>query len=182
MGSASSTIAVRTATPGDFAAVDALLARSYPRLLKADYPPSAIVLAVPLIARARPELLASGTYFVAEDAAGAIVGAGGWTGRGTRPARTAEDRGDSLAGRTGDVRHVVADDRCLRQGIGRAILTRVFDTARAEGLTSLACLSTRTAVPFYRALGFCSWGPAPEMVITLAPGVGLPVRPLRRFL
>ena len=54
------TLTLRHATPSDLAAVDALLARSYPRLLAADYPPSVLVTAVPIIARARPELLASG--------------------------------------------------------------------------------------------------------------------------
>jgi hypothetical protein len=37
------------------------------------------VLALPIISRARPELLASGTYFVALDGNGRMVGAGGWT-------------------------------------------------------------------------------------------------------
>ena len=60
-------IFLRVATPADLAAVDALLARSYPRLLAADYPPSVLVTALPLISRARPELLASGTYYVVED-------------------------------------------------------------------------------------------------------------------
>ena len=54
------TLTLRHATPSDLAAVDALLARSYPRLLAADYSASVLVTAVPIIARARPELLASG--------------------------------------------------------------------------------------------------------------------------
>jgi GNAT superfamily N-acetyltransferase len=174
MGHADATITVRTASPADTAAVDALLGRSYPRLLKADYPPSIIVTALPIISRARPELLGSGTYFVAVDAEGVIVGAGGWTVRRVSPG--------GMTGRSGDVRHVVTDDRALRRGIGRAIIERVFETARAAGLTSLACLSTRTAVPFYRAQGFCSWGPSPEMVIPLAPGISFPVWPMSRQL
>ena len=72
-------IAVRTARSGDLAAVDAVLARAYPRLLKPDYPPSVLVTALPLISRAQPSLLASGTYYVVEDDAGQVVGAGGWT-------------------------------------------------------------------------------------------------------
>ena len=55
---------LRRANPDDLSALDLLLARSYPRLLKADYPPSVVVLALPIIVRARPELLASGRYFV----------------------------------------------------------------------------------------------------------------------
>ena len=49
-------IRVRPAERSDMAAVDALLARSYPRLLKPDYPPSVLVTALPLISRAQPAL------------------------------------------------------------------------------------------------------------------------------
>jgi hypothetical protein len=51
---------VRVAGPVDIAAVDALLARAYPRLLKADYAPSVLVTALPRIARAQPGLVAAG--------------------------------------------------------------------------------------------------------------------------
>ena len=53
-------LTLRHATRSDLAAVDARLARGYPRLLAADYAASVLVTAVPIIARARPELLASG--------------------------------------------------------------------------------------------------------------------------
>jgi GNAT superfamily N-acetyltransferase len=159
------TLTLRTATPGDLSAVDALLARSYPKLLKADYPPSVLVLALPIISRARPSLLASGSYFVAETGEGRIVGAGGWTrGRG--------------AGR-GDVRHVVTDDRCVRQGVGRAVLDLVLETAAAAGLRQLDCQATRTAVPFYRALGFAETG---RIEVPLAPGIVFPAVHMERRL
>ncbi|MEO0865606.1 MAG: hypothetical protein AAFY39_13690, partial [Pseudomonadota bacterium] len=57
---------IRPSTKADMAAVDALLARTYPKLLKADYPPSVLVTALPVISRARPELLVCGTYYVAD--------------------------------------------------------------------------------------------------------------------
>lgn len=60
---------VRSAAKGDIAAVDALLARTYPRLLKPDYPPSVLVTALPLISRAQPALVTSGTYYVAASSA-----------------------------------------------------------------------------------------------------------------
>ncbi|MFN3148074.1 MAG: GNAT family N-acetyltransferase [Paracoccaceae bacterium] len=160
------TMTIRTARPDDLARVDALLARAYPRLLRPDYPPSVMVLALPIIARARPELLSSGTYFVAETAEGEILGAGGWT-----PGRGALGRAD--------VRHVVTDDRATRRGIGRAILSRVFETATAAGIRGLDCQSTRTAVPFYRALGF---QPIRQITIPLAPGIAFPAMLLQRRL
>lgn len=57
---------LRLARPGDLSAVDALFAHSYARLIRADYPPSVLVTAVPRLARAQPALLASGRYWLAE--------------------------------------------------------------------------------------------------------------------
>lgn len=149
---------VRPSTRADLAAVDALLARSYPRLLKSDYPPSVLVTALPLISRARPELLDCGTYYVAQADAGQILGAGGWTV-------------DRVVPRLGHVRHVVTDDRQVRKGVGRAILTRAIAEARGAGITRLHCLSTRTAVPFYGALGFVLRGPVD---VALQQGISFP--------
>ncbi len=144
-------IAVRPATPLDIADLDALFARSYGPLLRADYPPSVLVMALPRIARAQPRLLASGHYFVAEEG-GRLLGAGGWS------------RGDPHGGRAaaglGHVRHVATDARATRRGVGRAVLEAVMEDARLHGARRLRCLSTLTAVPFYRAMGFREEGRA----------------------
>lgn len=159
----SDVLTLRPARPGDLAAVDTLLARSYPKLLAADYPPSVLVTALPLIARARPELMTCGTYWVALEPDGALVGAGGWTpgapdGSGTQPRR-------------GHVRHVVTDAGWVRRGIGRALMTRALHQAAEAGIATLECLSTRTAVPFYAALGFAVVGP---VSVDLRPGIAFP--------
>lgn len=163
-------ITVRTASRADLSENDALLARSYPRLLKADYPPSVLVTAIPRISRAQPSLVMSGTYYVAL-ADDRIVGAGGWTM--ARPdGRRAEP---GLA----NVRHVVTDDRMVRRGIGRALMTHVIETARGAGMTSMHCLSTRTAVLFYTAMGFAVIG---ETTVPLGPGVDFPAIAMQRDL
>ena len=159
----SETLTIRVAAPSDLAELDAMFARAYPRLLKADYPPSVLVLALPIISRAQPDLLRSGTYYVAETAEQGIVGAGGWTRR----------RGSRRA----DVRHVVTDDRLVRRGIGRAILDRVIAEARAAGMQGLDCNSTRTAVPFYRSVGFEELGP---VEVLLREGISFPAVAMRR--
>ncbi|QLQ19432.1 MAG: GNAT family N-acetyltransferase [Exiguobacterium profundum] len=165
----SDTITLRLATPADLAAVDALLARAYPRLLAADYPPSVLVTAVPLIARARPELLASGRYWLACASTGAVLAAAGWSSRSP-----ADGTGDS---RTAHIRHVVTDDRATRRGLARAVLIRAMDQAQTEGFTRFDCLSTLTARPFYQSLGFVAQGP---IDILLAPGIAFPaIRMLR---
>ncbi|MEO0380963.1 MAG: GNAT family N-acetyltransferase [Pseudomonadota bacterium] len=148
---------IRPTTRADMAAVDALLARTYPKLLKADYPPSVLVTALPIISRARPELLICGTYYVAEDA-GTILGAGGWT-------PDAKEKG------LGHIRHVVTDDRALRRGVGRALMERSFDDARSAGLARMECWATRTAERFYQAVGFVTVGP---IDVTLAGGIVFP--------
>lgn len=153
----SDAVTIRPSVPGDLAALDALFSRAYPRLLKGDYPPSVLVTALPLISRAQPALLRSGTFYVAETAGGAMLGAGGWTPR----------TGAGFA----DVRHVVTDDRATRRGVGRAILTRVIQDASAAGMTRLDCNATRTAVPFYTALGFARLG---EVDVPLRPGITFP--------
>lgn len=158
------TLILRRAVPGDLGAVERLLQRSYPRLLAADYPPSLMVMAVPLLARAQPRLLASGRYFVAVGPDGRILAAGGWSGG---------------RGGQGEVRHVATDPDATRRGIGRALMGAVLGDAKAAGVTRMVCLATRTAVPFYRALGFEEAG---QVVITLRPGIDFPAVRMGRLL
>ena len=164
-------LSVRAAVPGDLTGIDALLARSYPVLLKSAYPPSVLVTALPLISKAQPRLIASGTYFVVADGDD-IVGAGGWTralpGDGGRGKRT-----------IGNIRHVVTDHQRTRQGIGRALMEHVFASARANGIRRLVCYSTLMAEPFYAACGFETVGP---MTINLRPGIDFPAVHMERAL
>ncbi len=158
------TLTVRRADRHDLTEVDALLAQSYPVLLKDHYAPSILVTAIPHISRAQPRLLASGTYFVVENESGHIVGAGGWTA-----VAPGTDRID--APKTGHIRHVVTDHRLIRSGVGRALMDQVFSSARASGMEQLDCLSTLMAVPFYAACGFVEEGP---VSVNLKPGIEFP--------
>ena len=161
-------VTLRKAVIADLSAVDGLLARSYPRLLKPDYPASVMVTALPIISRARPELLASGRYFLAVDANGALLGAGGYS------LAQPTARGDRALGH---IRHVASDPAATRQGVGRALMSVVLAAGWAEGVTTFDCLSTRTAVPFYVALGFNVLG---EVDVSLAPGIHFPAVHMQR--
>jgi len=165
------TFVTRPATGADLAAIDALLGRSYPALLKGAYPPSLLVTAIPLISKAQPHLVASGTYFVVADG-DEIVGAGGWT-RAVPGTRGGASQG------IGHIRHVVTDHRRVRQGIGRRLMAHTFETARAGGITTLECYSTLMAVPFYASVGFDMLG---DMSIPLRPGIDFPAVHMRRAL
>ena len=129
-----------------------LLARSYPHLLAADYPPSVMVTALPIIARARPELLASGRYYLAFDANGQLLGAGGWSAAAPGPSDQPERQ--ARGADVGHVRHLVTDPDAVRRGVARAIMEAVFNAAILANVTRMECLSTRTAVAFYQAIGF----------------------------
>lgn len=166
-----SQITIRPTTSADLGAIDRLLSESYPALLKRDYPPSVLVTALPLIARARPELLRSGSYYMAEDDEGRALAAGGWTHTGPQGGVGPRD--------VGHVRHVVTHPRSTRRGLAAAILERCFTEARMAGITWLLCQSTRTAVPFYHAMGFDHRA---EIDITLRPGITFPAVEMARVL
>jgi GNAT superfamily N-acetyltransferase len=159
-------ITLRSSTGRDFEAIDAMLARSYPKLLKDDYAPSVMVTAVPLISRANPSLVRSGTYYVAETADGEIIGAGGW-------ALSEGARG------VAEVRHLVVDWRQQRRGIGRRLMMGIFAEAQSQGVSRLEAQATRTAVAFYGAMGFENLG---QVVVPLRPGIAFPAVRMRRFL
>ena len=167
----SDTITIRPTTQADLCAIDALLAASYPTLLKRDYAPSVLVTALPLIARANPVLLRSGSYFMAEDGTGRALAAGGWS-------RAAPQGGVGIP-ELGHVRHVATHPDHLRKGLAQAILTRVLSEALAAGVERMICQSTQTAVPFYKAMGFRVRG---EIVIALRPGITFPAVEMERAL
>jgi GNAT superfamily N-acetyltransferase len=156
---------LRPSTLEDLAAVDALLARSYPVLLREDYPPSVLVTALPLISRAQPELLVSGSYYVATEGAG-ILGAGGWTVDRQTPSKA-------------HIRHLVTDYRHLRRGIAGQIVSLSMRIAKDRGIDEMECWSTYTAEPFYQAMGFETLA---LIDVPLAPGIAFPAKRMRRLL
>jgi len=156
-------ISIRPACPSDRSGVTQLFRRSYPSLLSPDYDPAVLRAVLPLITTAQPALLGCGTYFVAEDEQGRIVGAGGWTD--VSPARGV------TSDQQGHMRHVATCPKYLRQGVARRLVEASVASAQSFGMDRLHCMSTRTAKAFYGAMGFTPRG---EVELTLAPGVYFP--------
>jgi N-acetylglutamate synthase-like GNAT family acetyltransferase len=129
----------------DEAAVTRVLLAAYGQLLTKDYPAETLAVVVPLISRAKPELLTSGTYYAVEDA-GSIIAVGGWTR--TQPGTNA------VIDHVGHIRHVATDPKHLRKGAAGMIMQHCLTTARNSGMNEMECLSTRTAEPFYARCGF----------------------------
>lgn len=138
-------VAIRVAEPEDAARVSAVLAASYSAIYPAWYAPEVVAAALPSMATARPELLASGRYFLAE-ASGRPVACGGWSVEwpGTRIVE------EGLA----HARHFATDPAFVRRGIGGAILDFAMESARTAGCAHMACDASLPAERFYAAHGF----------------------------
>ncbi len=156
-------ITIRPTTVRDMTRIDQLLADSYRSLLKADYPPSVLVTALPVITRANPSLLRCGTYYMAEDAEGRALAAGGWT--------HAAPQGHGGAAHVAHIRHVATHPKATRRGLAGRLIAESFRAAKAAGVGLMMCQSTRTAVPFYQACGFAVRS---EITIQLRPGIHFP--------
>ena len=71
---------IRPATTEDSAKIDALLYASYSKLFPMDYSADILDKALPIISKAKPDLLTCGTWYVVEDfSTRELVGCGGWT-------------------------------------------------------------------------------------------------------
>jgi GNAT superfamily N-acetyltransferase len=156
---------VRTCAANDLAAVALLIRRSYETTMAASYTPALFERALPMLVRVKPDLVTSGRFYVAADESGSIVACGGWSG----PAPQQETQAEID---TGHLRHFATSPDRMREGFGRAVLTRSVADAVSAGVTRLHCDASRGAVPFYRALGFAPLG---ERTIRIGPDLDLAV-------
>lgn len=159
---------IRPSRARDAAAIGAVFQRSYGQLLTPDYPEPLLEKVLPVIARPRPDLLGAPGYLVAVSG-GRIVAAGGWS--------RASPQSGGEGSPVGHIRHLACDPDFLRRGIARALMLAALDQACGAGMRLICCLSTRTAVPFYRGLGF--EGDA-EVDLRLRPGLYFPAVEMRK--
>ncbi|MET0605250.1 MAG: GNAT family N-acetyltransferase [Beijerinckiaceae bacterium] len=164
-------ISLRVTTTDDAASVSAVLAASYPALLASAYDPDVLGRALPLMTKANPKLLASGTYYLAEAVAGVAVGCGGWTRE--RPGSGEIENG------LGHIRHFGVRPDWSGRGVGRTLLERCIREARAAGVAEFEAYSTLNGEPFYAALGF---EPIGRFDVAMGPGASLPSVIMRRAL
>jgi GNAT superfamily N-acetyltransferase len=118
-------------------------------------------------------LIEDGTFFVFEDGH-ELIACGGWSRRDKLFTGAGEVAGDARlldpATEPARVRAMFVRADWARRGIGRAILTRCEDEARAEGFTTLALMATLPGEQLYRAYGFAE---TDRTMITLPDGVEL---------
>ena len=127
-------------------------------------------------------LIADGTYFVAIDD-GAVVGCGGWSRRGKLYAGSAaqgdEDRFLDPATEAARVRAMFVLPSHARQGIGRAILERCEQEARAAGFKSVELMAMLSGREMYAA---CGYEAVEDVEPPLADGTTLPLTRMHKTL
>jgi GNAT superfamily N-acetyltransferase len=181
-------IHIRQAASTDIPVLRDLIEASVRGLQANDYSPSQIDSALATVFGVDTQLIADGTYFVAENAGAtlpfvqavpprlSIVGCGGWSKRKTLYG------GDQWSDREAallDPQHDAARIRAFfihpeyaRRGIGSMILEACENAAQAAGFTRFEMGATLTGVPLYMARGYVA---LEDLEVPLANGETLPI-------
>ncbi len=157
-------IRIRPAVFEDIPALRKLIDASVRGLQSRDYTPSQIEAALKTVYGVDSQLIADGTYFVAEvedteeSAESAIVGCGGWSKRKTLFGGDHWNRRqDDLLDPQRDaarIRAFFVHPSWARHGIGGMILETSERAAQRAGFTRLEMGATLSGVPFYQAKGY----------------------------
>ncbi len=181
MKHATMTIHIRLAVSADIPVLRTLIDASVRGLQKGDYTPSQIESALATVYGVDTQLIADGTYFVAEDesdagAAPLIVGCGGWSKRKTLYG------GDQWTGReaalldpqrdAAKIRAFFIHPSWIRRGIGTMILEACENAAVASGFVRFEMGATLTGVLLYQARGYVA---IENLEVPLGNGESLPI-------
>jgi GNAT superfamily N-acetyltransferase len=172
-------VRIRKAVAADVPRLREIIEASVRGLQANDYSPAQIEGALRSVYGVDSQLIADGTYLVAEDILQrdrVIAACGGWSQRktlygGDQYAR----REDSLLDPARDaakIRAFFVHPQFARRGLGTLILAACEDAARAAGFTRLEMGSTLTGVAFYRAQGYA---PLENLQVPLSNGEMLPI-------
>jgi GNAT superfamily N-acetyltransferase len=166
---------LRLAVPDDIPQLRILIEASVRGLQADDYSPEQIEGALRSVFGVDTQLIADGTYFVAQSGE-AIAGCGGWSKRKTLYG------GDQFHGRADELLDPVTEAAKIRaffvhpdyarQGIGSAILDACEQAAAASGFARFEMGATLTGVPLYRVRGYVA---TENIEVPLANGLTLPV-------
>jgi GNAT superfamily N-acetyltransferase len=172
-------ITIRPASTADIPRLRVLIDVSVRKLQAGDYTAGQIERALAGVYGVDTQLIADGTYYVAEaQQAGeaVIAGCGGWSKRKTLYG------GDHYAGRedalldpkvdAAKIRAFFVHPDWARRGIGGLILETCERAAQHAGFTRLEMGATLTGVPFYQAKGYTS---LETIQVPLGDGVTMPI-------
>jgi len=172
-------IQIRQAVPADIPVLQELIRVSVLELQANDYSAEQLELALQHVFGVDTQLIADGTYFVAEVQGGeepVVAGCGGWSRRKTLYGSDhCAGREDALLDPEQDaakIRAFFIHPAWVRRGIGSKILEVCEAAAASAGFRRLEMGATLTGVPLYRARGYVD---GELRQVPLAPGVSLPI-------
>ncbi|HEV2386919.1 MAG TPA: GNAT family N-acetyltransferase [Candidatus Acidoferrales bacterium] len=183
-------IQIRLAVPADIPALGQMIEASVRSLQAKDYTPAQLEAALESVYGVDSQLIADGTYFVAEAVraeAGSgearsgseqrvIAGCGGWSKRRTLYGSDhCAGREDALLDPQRDaakIRAFFVHPAWARRGIGSMILEACEAAAKAAGYRQLEMGATLTGVAFYEARGYVCLEP---LEAPLGDGTSLPI-------
>lgn len=171
---------IRKAVAADIPKLRALIDASVRGLQSADYTPEQIDGALKSVFGVDSQLIADGTYFIAEakseNAEMIVVGCGGWSKRNTLFGGDQwTERKDSLLDPRVDaakIRSFFVHPAWPRRGIGSAILETCEDAAKSAGFTRAEMGATLTGAKLFQVRGYV---PLEFIEISLENGASLTV-------
>jgi GNAT superfamily N-acetyltransferase len=176
------TLTFRKATMDDVAAIERVMRDSLVGLGPRAYDERQIASSLQHVAHIDRNLISDGTYFVVSDD-DAIVACGGWSRRGKLYAGSAaqgdEDRFLDPATEPARVRAMFVVPSHARRGIGRGILSRCENEARAAGFKAVELMAMLSGIEMYTA---CGYEPVENVEPPLADGTKLPLTRMRKAL
>lgn len=148
---------LRLAAMNEVAALEQLIAASVRGLSRDHYTAAQIESALVHVFGIDTQLIADGTYFVAE-LAGQLVGCGGWSKRktlfGGDHAKAAEDNLLDPQTDPARIRAFFVHPDFARRGIGKQIIEACEQAAQVAGFRRLELAATLPGEPLYRAVGY----------------------------
>jgi GNAT superfamily N-acetyltransferase len=166
---------LRTANKSDVPRISEVIEASVRGLQSKDYSPTQIEAALKTVYGVDTQLIADGTYLVAEIES-EIVACGGWSKRKTLYGGDQfQSREDTLLNPAKDaakIRAFFVHPTYARKGIGAAILNACEEAAKAAGFTGLEMGATLSGIPFYKSKGYTE---VENLEVPLGNGETLPI-------
>ncbi len=148
---------IRPARAEEADRIEAVQRASIRRLGRPYYSPAQIDGGLNHVGTLDPQLIADGTYYVAE-VGGRIVGCGGWS---YRPALHGANGAGAMvlpvldpAADAARIRAIFVHPDWARRGIARRLMRHAEASARRAGFRRFELLATLSGEPLYRALGY----------------------------
>ena len=173
---------MRLARQEDVLAIKMLIPISARMLQSRHYSEAQIEGAIGSVFGVDRQLIADGTYFVAEHE-GEIVGCGGWSKRKTLFGGDAMKTGTDIElnpkRNSARIRAFFVHPEWARCGIGREIVQHCEQAIQLAGFRSVELVATLTGAPFYAA---CNYSQIENFEVSLRNGLKLPVvRMVKKF-